>query len=276
MKAVFLLCVLLIAGISADGNANGHSHSQWEAHHDNNCAPIHDAEQDLHDTLVHIIRDVWFPNTVALNFSVIADMIADNAVLCFSARVDLGCYYGKTDIIDYYRLIDPNVAEIVKYYAMNPAFIVADVVNRTVGSIIEQSFFSFATEQNYTALAFHFFEFDCNNKVTLMTSNSDPLIYSEARIPPISDHNITRICAGSPDLGGIQAACTGSNQVYSSVAACESFLSSIPLENPNAPFGYGNSIGCRDWHLGLARIDPLVHCPHAGPTGGGRCCDTCF
>jgi len=273
MKSTIFLLSVLIIGISA---SNSHSGHPGNGHHEGDCGNVHKAEFDIHTELVHLIRDLWFPRTVALNFAAIENMLADNAKVCFSARVDIGCFVGKADIIDYMRLIDPEVAEIIKYYQMNPVFVTADVVNRTVGAMIEQFFFSYSTAQNYSALGFHFFEFDCNNKVTLMISYSDALIYTQARIPPISDHNITRICDGSAELGGIQDACTGANQVYSSVAACESFLNSIPAENPNAPFGRGNSVGCRDWHLGLARINPAVHCAHAGPTGGGKCCDTCF
>ncbi|KAI9822576.1 MAG: hypothetical protein M1827_000295 [Pycnora praestabilis] len=42
------------------------------------------------------------------------------------------------------------------------------------------------------------------------------------------------------------------------------------------PFGdwdelWGDDIVCREVHIELARIRPAVHCPHVGPTGGGKC-----
>ena len=37
----------------------------------------------------------------------------------------------------------------------------------------------------------------------------------------------------------------------------------------------GNSIGCRLYHAGAAAADPLLHCPHAGPTGGNVCGTWC-
>jgi len=276
MKVVALLILLLLALVSCQHDHGGNGHDNDEDDNRNQCGSVHDEEQDLHDTLVDIIVNQWFPNTVGLRFGNIANMITNTTRVCFTARVDLGCYVGVKEILDYMSLIDPSIAEIIRYYSMNPVFVVADVVNRTVGAMVEQTFYSYATAQNYTALGYNFFKFDCNNKVTLMISTSDSLIYTQARVPPISDHNYTRICGGSSTLSGIQGACTGSNQVYASVDECVAYLKTVPVENPQAPFGFGNSVGCRDWHLGLARADPLVHCPHVSRTGGNRCCDTCF
>ncbi|KAK6523077.1 hypothetical protein TWF281_002500 [Arthrobotrys megalospora] len=36
---------------------------------------------------------------------------------------------------------------------------------------------------------------------------------------------------------------------------------------------WSNSVTCRTVHLILAEVDPDVHCPHVGPTGGGKCVD---
>ena len=37
----------------------------------------------------------------------------------------------------------------------------------------------------------------------------------------------------------------------------------------------GNTIGCRLYHAGAAAADPVLHCPHAGPTGGDVCGSLC-
>ena len=37
----------------------------------------------------------------------------------------------------------------------------------------------------------------------------------------------------------------------------------------------GNTIGCRLYHAGAAAADPVLHCPHAGPTGGNVCGSYC-
>ena len=33
----------------------------------------------------------------------------------------------------------------------------------------------------------------------------------------------------------------------------------------------GDTIGCRTYHAGAALGDPVTHCPHASPSGGGVC-----
>jgi hypothetical protein len=33
----------------------------------------------------------------------------------------------------------------------------------------------------------------------------------------------------------------------------------------------GDTVGCREYHAGAAIGDPMTHCPHAGPGGGGVC-----
>jgi hypothetical protein len=36
---------------------------------------------------------------------------------------------------------------------------------------------------------------------------------------------------------------------------------------------WANSVQCRSIHLSLAAIRPAYHCPHVGPSGGGKCID---
>lgn len=36
----------------------------------------------------------------------------------------------------------------------------------------------------------------------------------------------------------------------------------------------GNTLACRAYHAGVAAGDPAMHCPHAGPLGGGVCGDS--
>ena len=37
----------------------------------------------------------------------------------------------------------------------------------------------------------------------------------------------------------------------------------------------GNSVGCRLYHAAAAAANPVLHCPHAGPTGGDTCGQYC-
>uniref|UniRef100_A0A6B2LVI6 Uncharacterized protein n=1 Tax=Arcella intermedia TaxID=1963864 RepID=A0A6B2LVI6_9EUKA len=63
--------------------------------------------------------------------------------------------------------------------------------------------------------------------------------------------------------------CTGINQQYADVAACESAMGALPAFS--LPLYFSNSVSCRANHIPMASVDPLLHCPHTGPTGGGAC-----
>jgi hypothetical protein len=60
--------------------------------------------------------------------------------------------------------------------------------------------------------------------------------------------------------------CTGSNQIYASLAACTSACAAFPTTPPyNTSVTTGDSFACRMYHLTAATLDPVVHCPHIAP-----------
>ncbi len=63
--------------------------------------------------------------------------------------------------------------------------------------------------------------------------------------------------------------CKGANLQFKNDDECIKFMNEIP----EASFcdGKTNSTSCRYIHALLASIDPTVHCPHIGPSGGGKC-----
>ncbi|KAL8823395.1 MAG: hypothetical protein Q9191_005897 [Dirinaria sp. TL-2023a] len=69
--------------------------------------------------------------------------------------------------------------------------------------------------------------------------------------------------------GEVQKECTGSNTQYSSTQNCIETLSAKPFGNWDEV--WMDSVVCRELHILLARVDPLTHCPHVGPTGGDKC-----
>lgn len=71
----------------------------------------------------------------------------------------------------------------------------------------------------------------------------------------------------------IEANCTGTNDQYSSNAAC--LASCAPIPDGTAADMGGNTVGCRTYHAGAAMSAPAVHCPHAGPGGAGACGANC-
>ena len=67
----------------------------------------------------------------------------------------------------------------------------------------------------------------------------------------------------------IQADCTGANQQYASVAACEAYVGGLPVVSWDK--GNQANVPCIELHQILIEVFPDIHCPHVGPTGGGMC-----
>jgi hypothetical protein len=60
---------------------------------------------------------------------------------------------------------------------------------------------------------------------------------------------------------------------FSSLNACMNACAKLPLGS--AGDQSGNTVGCRTYHAMLAAANPMLHCPHAGMSGGGVCGDRC-
>jgi hypothetical protein len=67
--------------------------------------------------------------------------------------------------------------------------------------------------------------------------------------------------------------CEGDLVQYSGTLDCERSCLAMQLGDPGAMTG--NTVGCRTTHAILAARDPIVHCPHAGPSGGDLCGGAC-
>jgi hypothetical protein len=67
-----------------------------------------------------------------------------------------------------------------------------------------------------------------------------------------------------------EAHCTGAQQLYPDRASCLAACAGFPLGM--SADQAGNSLYCRLYHVDQpAAADPVTHCPHAGPSGGGVC-----
>eukprot|EP00188_Purpureofilum_apyrenoidigerum_P001473 Plantae.Rhodophyta-Purpureofilum_apyrenoidigerum.ctg18088.p1 GENE.Plantae.Rhodophyta-Purpureofilum_apyrenoidigerum.ctg18088~~Plantae.Rhodophyta-Purpureofilum_apyrenoidigerum.ctg18088.p1 ORF type:complete len:280 (-),score=26.90 Plantae.Rhodophyta-Purpureofilum_apyrenoidigerum.ctg18088:304-1143(-) len=75
----------------------------------------------------------------------------------------------------------------------------------------------------------------------------------------------------APLCAVIQSLCTGENQQFPSTAKCVQYLSSIPVGTFDR--ASSNTFVCRIIHTKLIALRPAIHCPHVGPTGGGKCVD---
>lgn len=68
----------------------------------------------------------------------------------------------------------------------------------------------------------------------------------------------------------------GGNVQYTSTAACNTYCTaSAGWTAGTTGATSGNTIACRTYHAGAAAADPVLHCPHAGPTGGNVCGTYC-
>ena len=61
----------------------------------------------------------------------------------------------------------------------------------------------------------------------------------------------------------------GGNQQYVTKQGCLNECAKTPLGDINDKAG--DTVGCRQYHSGAAKVDAKLHCPHAGPSGGGLC-----
>ncbi|KAK0649956.1 hypothetical protein B0T16DRAFT_326117 [Cercophora newfieldiana] len=81
--------------------------------------------------------------------------------------------------------------------------------------------------------------------------------------PQFQAQSIQVICAVT------QMRCTGVNSQWANIGECVAALTQKPYGNYDA--AWGDNVVCRSIHLVLTQVRPDVHCPHVGPTGGGKC-----
>jgi len=93
-----------------------------------------------------------------------------------------------------------------------------------------------------------------------------------AHAGPSGDNVCGSWCTVYCDL--VQQNCIGSNTQYSSPSVCMSTCATMNT-NGNPGDVSGNTVQCRIYHAGVAgnpvQTNAQLHCPHAGPTGGGVC-----
>jgi hypothetical protein len=67
--------------------------------------------------------------------------------------------------------------------------------------------------------------------------------------------------------------CSGANQQFGAMDRCLASCKAYPVGT--AADMAGNTLGCRTYHAGAAKADPVTHCAHAGPGGAGVCGSNC-
>lgn len=98
---------------------------------------------------------------------------------------------------------------------------------------------------------------------------------SDLVLPPLNNPGAlaTAQAVQNATLRGIcqlaTAVCTGANQQFADMNACIAYYESIPYGGWER--GDQQDLGCVTLHSILTQSRPSVHCPHIGPTGGGKC-----
>jgi len=86
---------------------------------------------------------------------------------------------------------------------------------------------------------------------------------------PSGDNTCGIWCDTYCDL--IQQNCVLSDSQYNTDADCQTACAAFSTGG-SPQDASGNTVQCRIYHAGVAGVtDPTLHCPHAGPTGGGVC-----
>jgi hypothetical protein len=67
----------------------------------------------------------------------------------------------------------------------------------------------------------------------------------------------------------IMANCKDANAQYADMDGCMGSCAALPPGM--AADMKGDTLGCRTYHAGAAKMDPATHCVHAGPGGAGVC-----
>jgi hypothetical protein len=73
----------------------------------------------------------------------------------------------------------------------------------------------------------------------------------------------------------IMDTCKSSEAQYTSKSDCMQSCKHFPAA-ATVPSTSGNNLECRAHHASLANVNPAVHCPHAGPTGGSGDVSICL
>lgn len=100
------------------------------------------------------------------------------------------------------------------------------------------------------------------------TALTSSCIFGDDEDPDVQ--NQAKLCQEYCDLA--LSTCTGERQLFAAVNTCKSSCNTYPITGKDGDTK-GDSVQCRIYHLTAAKSDPVTHCPHAAPDGGGICTD---
>ncbi|KAL2352482.1 hypothetical protein BJ546DRAFT_1064216 [Cryomyces antarcticus] len=267
-KVIHLFTILLGLAII---RVHGHISRSYPKHayHARNLNTI----QSIYNRTVYPTNLVFLANGSA---SVPAGLFNENA----TGRITpVGNFSGFEDSVEYFFALAPAArpptyaafvkAEIVEFVSECPEVAASTVYFRT------QSVHPGAPDDGRyitTLKQIAFWRFDSTGAVQYYDAWIPSLNLFTAKItnatiltPAYEAAAIQSLC------GATQALCTGGNTQYASIGDCVATLSARAFGEYDEI--WGDNVVCRTIHVLLARIRPDVHCPHVGPTGGGKCVD---
>jgi len=221
---------------------------------------------------------IYMSEVFTIEKSEYADYVANQRYFAEDSVVTVpvaGVYTGPLNIIEYFLLQNPNYSNGRHYIILgsSPEIELVELSE----TYIEFTYYS--TFPNYYI-----------NNEPFSNLYAEFKLYFTDRLDPIVDHLIvdfldSDVQAMVDSFGSnaelcsqIQSTCTGRNAQFSDEAACNAYLSELPLIQDGCPKLKGPTQSCRWTHLTLAQPDlrPELHCYHVGPevadpTGAVKC-----
>ncbi|KAI9786480.1 MAG: hypothetical protein M1839_006940 [Geoglossum umbratile] len=195
-----------------------------------------------------------------------------------SGRVDpVGNFTGFEDSIEYFFALAPTPdsgvrsvitkAEIVEFSSSCPE-VAASVVYLETGKMDPANPGKMEKLATLKQVAFWRFD-DCGAVLKYdawipnLNAWIENVLGTPISNPFLQAVTIQDICSST------QLLCTDGNKQWNDVNECVTALSAKPYGTYDE--AWGDNIVCRTIHLVLAGVRPVAHCPHVGPTGGGKC-----
>ncbi|MCJ1477014.1 hypothetical protein MMC13_005685 [Lambiella insularis] len=251
--------------------------SSMQSRYSNISAPTLDFQQRNLDTIKKIYNTTIYPNNqgfIAYGASVIPPGLFNMKA---SGRITpIGNFTGLEDSVEYFFGLTPPAqpplydtwtnAKVVSFTSGCPEVASSVVYGTTTGVNPNASTYGQIVT---TIKQVAFWRFDDEGAVLYYDAwlpnlnDYTTLLYGAAPYPQYEEAVIRNLCTEAQGL------CTGSNTQYDDTDTCVSTLSAKPFGEWDEL--WGDNVVCRSLHILLARLRPVVHCPHVGPTGGGKC-----
>jgi len=185
-----------------------------------------------------------------------------------SGRINaVGVFDGFQDSIEYfYALAGPvdGVLTTGTFYVSRVDIIILDIVGTRASVQANIWFIAYNTTNTHYIAMTGWIVFIPDSALVKAYDLTLLRLDQEADIPA-SEYPaaIQALCAET------QQRCVGDDQQFANQSECVAFMSSLDFGSWSD--AWSNTVVCRELHVILTQVRPDFHCPHVGPTGGGKC-----